>query len=158
MFHDDVFEWKHFPRYWPFVRGIRRSPVNSPHKGQWRRALMFSLICIWINGWGNNREAGDLRRYRAHYDVSIILIQLISLSQILYFIFYIENRIAFCFKKGCFIGPQNQRFRLKRGCFSRPKSTKMGYFSRLGTSVVNVLVGSWATGYQILYNIEGYVN
>ena len=42
---DDVIEWKHFPRYWPFVRRIHRSPVNSPHKGQWRGALMFSLIC-----------------------------------------------------------------------------------------------------------------
>ena len=39
--HDDVIKWKHFPRYWPFVRGIHRSPVNSPHKGQWRRASMF---------------------------------------------------------------------------------------------------------------------
>ena len=48
-------------------------PVNSPHKGQWRRALMFSLICVWINGWVNNREAGDLRRYRAHYDVTIMM-------------------------------------------------------------------------------------
>ena len=38
-----------------------------PHKGQWRGALMFSLICVWINGWENNREAGDLRPYRAHY-------------------------------------------------------------------------------------------
>ena len=44
--HDDVITWKHFPCYWPFVRGIRRSPVNSPHKAQWRGALMFSLICI----------------------------------------------------------------------------------------------------------------
>ena len=43
--HDDVIKWKHFPRYWPFVRGIHRSPVNSPHKGQWRGALMISLIC-----------------------------------------------------------------------------------------------------------------
>ena len=67
--HDDVIKWKHFPRYWPFVWGIHRSPVNSPHKGQWRRALMFSLIRVWINGWINNREAGDLRRHRAHYDV-----------------------------------------------------------------------------------------
>ena len=67
--HDDVIKWKHFPRYWPFVRGI---PVNSPHKGQWHRALMFSLICVWINGWVNNREAGDVRRYRAHYDVTIM--------------------------------------------------------------------------------------
>ena len=48
--HDDVIEWKHFLCYWPFVRGIHRSLVNSPHKGQWRRALMFSLICAWING------------------------------------------------------------------------------------------------------------
>ena len=69
--HDDVSKWKRFPRYWPFVRGIHRSPVNSPHKGQWRGALMFSLIYAWINGWVNNREAGDLRRHRAHYDVIV---------------------------------------------------------------------------------------
>ena len=70
--HDDVIKWKHFPRYWPFVRGIHRSPVNSPCKGQWRGALMFSLICVWINGWVNNRETRDLRRYRAHYDVIVM--------------------------------------------------------------------------------------
>ena len=58
-----------FPRYWPFVWGIHRRPVNSPHKGQWRGALMVSLICVWINNWVNNREAGDLRRHRGHYDV-----------------------------------------------------------------------------------------
>ena len=34
----------------------------------------FSLICVWINGWVNNREAGDLRRYRAHYDVTVMMI------------------------------------------------------------------------------------
>ena len=60
--NDDVIKWKHFSRYWPFVRGIHRSPRNSPHKDQLRGALMFSLICAWINGWVNNREAGDLRR------------------------------------------------------------------------------------------------
>ena len=70
--HDDVIKWKHFPRYWSFVRGIHRSPVNSPHKGQWRGALMFSLICARINGWVNNGEAGDLRRNHAHYDVTVI--------------------------------------------------------------------------------------
>ena len=53
--HDDVIKWKRFPRYWPFVRGIHRSPVNSPHKGQWRGALMFYLICARINTWVNNR-------------------------------------------------------------------------------------------------------
>ena len=63
-----------FPRYWPFVRGIHRSPVNSPHKGQWRGALMFSLMCVWINGCVNNREAGDLRRNQAHYDVIVMIV------------------------------------------------------------------------------------
>ena len=79
-YHDDVMKWKHFPRYWPFVRRIHRSTVNSPHKGQWRGALVFSLICVWINGWVNNREAGDRRRHQAHYDVIVMRVekQLIS--------------------------------------------------------------------------------
>ena len=70
--HHDVIKWNHFPRYRPFVRGIHRSPVNSPHKGQWRGAVMFSLICARINAWVNNQEAGDLRRYRTHYDVIVM--------------------------------------------------------------------------------------
>ena len=70
--HDDVIKWKYFPRYWPFVREIHRSPVNFPHKGQWRGALMFTLICARKNGWVNNGEAGDLRRYLAHYDVIVM--------------------------------------------------------------------------------------
>ena len=37
--HDDVIKWRHFPRYWLFVR-----------------------------------EAGDLRRYRAHHDVIVMVI------------------------------------------------------------------------------------
>ena len=57
--HHYVIKRKHFPPYWPFVRGIHRSPVNPPHKGQWRGALMFSLICARISDWVNNREAGD---------------------------------------------------------------------------------------------------
>ena len=73
MYHDDVINWKHFPRYWPFVRGIHRSLihwslVDSLHKGQWRRALIFSLICAWTNVLAN-RDAGYLRRHRAQYDV-----------------------------------------------------------------------------------------
>ena len=71
--HNDVIKWNHVPRYWPFVRGIHRSAGNSSHKGQWRGALMFSLICAWRNGWVNNREVGDLRRYRVHHDVIVIL-------------------------------------------------------------------------------------
>ena len=72
--HDDVINWKHFPRYWPFLRGIPWSPVNFPHKSQWHGALMFCLICVWINGWVNNREAGELRRHHAHYDVTVMVI------------------------------------------------------------------------------------
>ena len=73
--HDDVIEWKHFQRYWPFVRGIHWSPANSKHKGKWRGTLMLSLICAWLNSWVNNREAGDLRRHRAHYHVSVMTCQ-----------------------------------------------------------------------------------
>ena len=74
LYHDDVIKWKYLPRYWSFVRGIHRSSVNSPHKGQWRGALMFSFICAGINGWVNNGEAGDLRGHRTHYDVIVMLI------------------------------------------------------------------------------------
>ena len=72
VIHDDVIKWKHFPRYWTFVRRIHRLPVNSPHKGQWRGALRFSLIGAWISGWVNNGESGDLRRHLAHYDVIVM--------------------------------------------------------------------------------------
>ena len=71
--HDDVIKWKHFPHYWPFVRGIHRSPVNSTHKSQWRGALLFTLICAPINGWVNNCEAGDLRHNPTHYDVIVMV-------------------------------------------------------------------------------------
>ena len=73
--HDDIIKWKNFPLYWPFVRGIHQSPMNSPHKGQWRGALMFSLIFVCINGWGINGQASDLRRHRAHYDFTVMLAQ-----------------------------------------------------------------------------------
>ena len=56
-----VIKWKHFPRYWSFVRGIHRSSMNSPHKGQWRGALRFCLTCAWTNGWVNNPH----RRFEA---------------------------------------------------------------------------------------------
>ena len=73
--HDDVIKWKHFPRYWRFVRGIHQWPVDSPHNGQWRGALKFSLICTWINGPANNPKAGDLSLHRAHYDATVMGIQ-----------------------------------------------------------------------------------
>ena len=58
--------------YWPFLKGIHWLLVNSPHKGQWWRALTFSLICAWTNSWANNRDAGDLRWHHTHYDVTVM--------------------------------------------------------------------------------------
>ena len=69
--HNHVNKWKHFPRYWSFVRGIHWSPVDSPHKGQWRGTLTFSLI-TGTNTWAINGDTGDLRRHRAHHDVILI--------------------------------------------------------------------------------------
>ena len=54
-YHDDFIKWKHFSRYCPFLKGIHRSPVDSP-----------------TNGWANTRDTGDMRRHRAHYDVAVI--------------------------------------------------------------------------------------
>ena len=63
-------------------------PVNSPHRGQWRGALMFSLICARIKDWVNNREAGDLRRHHGHYDVNVmnknVLLTLTSMCLYIY--------------------------------------------------------------------------
>ena len=63
--HVDVFKWKHFPRYWPFVRGIHRSSVNSPHKVQWRGALIFSLICD-LNKRLSKQKCGWWFKPRSH--------------------------------------------------------------------------------------------
>ena len=66
-------QWKYFPCYWPFGRGIHQSPVNSPHKGQWYGALMFSLICAWTNSWANNGDTGDFRHHHTHNDVIVMI-------------------------------------------------------------------------------------
>ena len=73
-YHDDVIKWDIFRVTGPIVRGIHRSAVNFPHKGQWRRAHMHSLICFWINGWVNNHEAGNLKRNRTHDDVTVMML------------------------------------------------------------------------------------
>ena len=54
-----------------FVRGIRW-PMNF--------AALFSLICAWTNGWVNNRDAGDLRRHRAHYDCNGISVAVMLIA------------------------------------------------------------------------------
>ena len=79
----------HFPRYWPFVRGIYSSQANSPCKGQWCGALMFSLICAWRNGWANKRDTGDL---------SIYLLRIYLFSNA---VFNCRHRISYCYTSFC---------------------------------------------------------
>ena len=68
--------WRHQMETFTALRtlseGIHRSPVDSLHKDQWRGASIFSLICTWTQGWANNRYAGDFRRHSAHYDVTVM--------------------------------------------------------------------------------------
>ena len=75
-------------------------PVNSPHKGQWLGALMFTLICAPINDWVNNREAGDLRRHLDHYGVSVMLSLLAS------FIFPRQTISQTTFSRGIFMNEE----------------------------------------------------
>ena len=74
--HEDIFAswWRHqmetFSALLTLCEG--NSPVNSPPKSKWRGASMFSLICAWENLWVNIRDAGDLRRHRAYYDITVM--------------------------------------------------------------------------------------
>ena len=99
--YDDVIKWKHFSRYWSFVRGIHLSPVNSPHKGRWHGALMFSLICAWINSGVRNRDDGDLRHHRAPYDVTVMILERQVFIELLLIIdamiHSVSNGDLFCF-------------------------------------------------------------
>ena len=65
--------WRHqmetFSASLAFVREVHPLPVDCPHKGQW---LLFSLICAYTNGRINNRDAGDLKNHRAHYNVIVM--------------------------------------------------------------------------------------
>ena len=54
------------------MQGIHLSPVDSPHKGQWCGAFVFSLICTLTNGWINNQDPGDLRLHHTYYDISVM--------------------------------------------------------------------------------------
>ena len=68
--------WRHQMETWsallPFYAG--NSPVTAEFPAQRRGTRSFDVffICSWINGRANNREAGDLRRHRAHYDVTVM--------------------------------------------------------------------------------------
>ena len=82
--HDDITKWNFFLRYCPFVWGIHHWLVNSTHKGQRRRALMFSLICTWTNGWANNRDAFDLKHRHGHYDVTVKWLSALQVLMVLF--------------------------------------------------------------------------
>ena len=107
--HDDVIKWKHFPRCWPFVRGIHRSPVSSPKKGQWRRALVF-FICPWTNVWINKRDVGDLWSIRAHHDVTVMRLWSGDASPIIHVFADVVclnecMSLFICTPKSCFYSP-----------------------------------------------------
>ena len=76
---------------------IQRSPVNSPLKGKWRWALMFSLICTWTNGWTNHWDTVDLRHHRAHYDTTVIITDIsLQFSNVLSLFFYFDRADNIC--------------------------------------------------------------
>ena len=71
---------------------------------------MFSLICVWLNGWVNNREVGDLRRYRAHYGVIVMELNKMCSPQ-----FQPDDTPSFCGrrKKAWLIDIANQDYYIK---------------------------------------------
>ena len=77
LWYDDVIQWKHFTRYWPWCgesTGHRWIPRTKASDAE----LCCFLRFTWINGWVNNREAVDLRRHHAQFDVTVM--SLVNLS------------------------------------------------------------------------------
>ena len=75
------------------VTGLSELPMNSPHKGRWGGASMFSLICAWTNGWANNRDAGDVGRHRIHYDVTVMMAR----DNFWHFVACVRGILIWCF-------------------------------------------------------------
>ena len=121
--HDDVIECKHLSRYWTFLREIHRSSVNSPRKGQWRGALMFSLICGWTNGWANHQDAADLIHHRANYDVTVVMADSWNSALLTTYIFFHRNPSLLIIQIYMLI-PYNAK-----SSTATPVSTKLSMFS-----------------------------
>ena len=67
--HDDVMTWNRFPHYWPFLRGIHRSPVDSPHKGPAIRSFRVYLLL-------QQRSYRWFKKPYALFDVTVMLLYL----------------------------------------------------------------------------------
>ena len=89
--------------------------VNSPHKGQWRGALMFSLIYAWINHWVNNREAGDLRRHHGHCDVNVMNWSVLACRQLTETSVEPESNFNICDPGWCFEGSSRKVLTIQYG-------------------------------------------
>ena len=72
-------------------------PVISPHKDQWRGALIFSWICAWINDWVNNRKAGDLRRHRGHYDIDVMCTSMLNVYCVSFILKILNDAITWLY-------------------------------------------------------------
>ena len=74
QYHDDAIRWKHFPRYWHFVRGISDRWISLTKAGD-EELWCFLWSAPWMNGWVNNSEADDLRSHRVHCNVNVMIEQ-----------------------------------------------------------------------------------
>ena len=96
--HDDVIKWKLSPRYWPFLRGIHQSPMSSPHKGQWRGALMLFYLRpnkrLSKQSWGCWFETslGSLWRHSNINNVCIAITNCYALTQVLLWCSFHNNQ------------------------------------------------------------------
>ena len=112
---------------------VGNSPVTGefPHKGQWRGALMLSLICAWINGWVNNREAADLRCHRANYDITLMCCKWME---------YVEYNVqdSKIYRNAIFC----QYWKLKFDTYAMPHRGSMHYF-RKKLYTISSVVRQW---------------
>ena len=97
------------------LRGIYRWPVNSSHKGQWRGAMMTSLICARTNGWVDNRDADDLRRHGADYNVTVIGM---NISSWIYWIIMLQNYCTWIAAPLCVVNIVCVFIHIHQGCFA----------------------------------------
>ena len=71
--HDDAIKWKNFRATGHFA-GNSPVPGEFPVQRPVTRSFDVFFDLFWISGWVNNREAGDLRRYRAYYGAIVMWI------------------------------------------------------------------------------------